>query len=426
MKKVNVLDTCVVAQDPFSFKKVKGNEVIIPIQVLEELDKLKTYGGLVGKHARVFIRELDDLCNKGNLVKGIRLENKALFKVEGWQEKNKDPLMDNKILDCAIRQSKRIGVEVTLYSNDINLRVKARLAGLIAKGFEDEAGSTLDLYPGHITIAHAGIGQELAEKGFLEINKYPELKGLSPNECICFTDGDKKGLALGRKIGNRIKLLQDKSPWGLYSRNKEQAFALDLLTDPKLPLVTLAGMAGTGKTIVTVAAGLDAVLDKKQFSKLVLYRPIQPVGSDIGYLPGDLKEKLMPWMGAIFDSMEYLFENKNNNWKNTLDMYLDRGKIQMEAITHIRGRSIANAFIILDESQNISKEEMKTILTRAGQGSKIVITGDIEQIDRSDLDAMNNGLSYVIDKFKDSDLAGHISFSKGERSPLATKAAELL
>lgn len=426
MKKVNVLDTCVIAKDPLSYKKIKGNEVIIPIHVLEELDKLKTYPGQVGKNSRIFIRELDDLCSKGNLVKGIKLENKTLFKVEGWQEKSKETLMDNKILSCAIKQSKRINVEVTLYTNDINLRVKARLAGLNSLAYDNENGKTTDLYSGSLQIKNPFLGKELSEKGFLN-SDIEEFKDLLPNQFIHFVEDDGRGICLGRKIENKIKLIRSKTIWNLDARNKEQAFALDMLMDPKLPLVTLVGTAGSGKTLCAVAAGLESVLEKRLYTKMVIYRPIQPVGNDIGYLPGTAEEKLEPWMGAINDSLEFLFESKgSNNWENAVKMYKEKGRIKMEAITHIRGRSIPNAFIIIDEVQNLTKDEIKTILTRAGEGSKVVLTGDIEQIDTASLDALNNGLSYVVEKFKESELAGHVSFVKGERSPLATKAAELL
>ena len=199
--------------------------------------------------------------------------------------------------------------------------------------------------------------------------------------------------------------------------------------DPNVDLVTLTGKAGCGKTLITISAALELVLEKQQYNKLVIYRPIQAVGNDIGFLPGDITEKLAPWFQAVMDSFEVLFSSKeknNNEWKKDLEMFQRKGKIEMEAITYIRGRSIPNAIILVDEAQNLCKEDMKTILTRAGQGTKIILTGDIEQIDNQELDAMNNGLTFVIDKFKESELAGHITFTKGERSRLATKASEIL
>jgi PhoH-like ATPase len=197
--------------------------------------------------------------------------------------------------------------------------------------------------------------------------------------------------------------------------------------DKSIDLVTLIGRAGTGKSLVVLAAALELVINRKEYEKFIIYRPIQPVGSDIGFLPGTMEEKLAPWFQAIMDNFETLFQSKNGgDWRRELEMYQKKGKIEMEAITYVRGRSIPNAIILLDECQNLSKEDVKTVLTRAGENTKIILTGDIEQIDNSVLDATSNGLTYVIEKFKNSDLAGHITFTQGERSKLATLASEIL
>jgi PhoH-like ATPase len=253
---------------------------------------------------------------------------------------------------------------------------------------------------------------------------------MHPHECVLFEDEFGNGIAMGRKIGaEKIKLIKKAFPWGISAKNKEQAFAIDLIMDKSVDLVTLIGKAGTGKSLIALAAAVDLVLGQKKFEKLIIYRPVQAVGNDIGFLPGTMEEKLAPWFQAIMDNFEFLFNAKGSqhgDWRKNLEMFQRKGQLEMEAITYIRGRSIPNSVILVDECQNLSKEDVKTILTRAGEGTKIILTGDIEQIDNAGLDATSNGLTYIIEKFKDSDLAGHITFVQGERSRLASKAAEIL
>jgi PhoH-like ATPase len=248
------------------------------------------------------------------------------------------------------------------------------------------------------------------------------------HECVLFESPNGDGISMGRKVSNnKLKLIRKIYPWGVSSRNKEQSFAMDLIMDKGIDLVTLVGKAGTGKSLILLATAIELVISRKEYDKFIIYRPIQSVGNDIGYLPGTMEEKLAPWFQAIMDNFELLFGNKvGADWKRDLEMFQKKGKIEMEAITYIRGRSIPNAIILVDECQNLSKEDVKTILTRAGEGTKIILTGDIEQIDNSSLDATNNGLIHVIEKFKDSEMAGHITFTQGERSRLASKAAEIL
>jgi PhoH-like ATPase len=226
---------------------------------------------------------------------------------------------------------------------------------------------------------------------------------------------------------DKLRLIKKYHPWGISGRNKEQNFAFDLLMDKNIDLVTFIGKAGTGKSLITLAAAMELVCGRKEYDKFIIYRPIQSVGNDVGYLPGTMEEKLAPWFQAIMDNMEALLTVKNGDgWKRELETFQRKGLIEMEAITYIRGRSIPNSIIMIDECQNLSKEEVKTILTRAGEGTKIILTGDIEQIDNSSLDATSNGLAYVIEKFKTSNLAGHVTFIQGERSKLATLASEIL
>lgn len=435
MRKHYIIDTSVLIHDPNSFKSFSGNDVIIPVNVLDELDKLKNLPNEAGKNARLCIRALDTICNKGNIHQGIKIENNITLKIDTSQLPDKfgpASYVDNKILSCAYNikernNKKKIPTATVLVSKDINLRIRARAFDIQAQDYEKDKIPVVELYQGFQTIINDEIGKILSKKDFIDINSYNELKNIKPNECVYFESKLGEGLAIGRRVGDQLHTIKTKKPWGLDLRNKEQAFAVDMLCDPRLPLVSLVGRSGGGKTLIAIASALEMVLEQKKYNRMIIYRPIQPVGNDIGFLPGTLEEKLGPWMQAISDSFEFLFETKNGTkWKTTLDRYLTDGSIQMEAITYIRGRSIPNAFILIDESQNLSKEEVKTILTRAGTGTKIVMTGDIEQIDNSYLDATNNGLSYVIEKFKDIDLAGHITFTKGERSILASKAAEIL
>lgn len=433
MRKTYIIDTSVLVYDPNSYKSFSGNDVIIPVYVLDELDKLKNLPNDAGKNARVFIRTLDKLCHDGEIHRGIKIENDILLKIDTAQVQaelfGSVTYVDNKILACAKRsvEAKETNLPVILVSKDINLRIRARAFDIKAEDYEKDRMQISDLYQGFREVISEELGLLLQDQEFLDLKIYDELEGLLPNECVHFVDESGDGLAIGRRVHDKIKLIPDRSPWELNLRNKEQAFAVDLLFDPKIPLVTLVGRAGTGKTLCAVAAGMEVVLAKRSYNKLIIYRPIQPVGNDIGYLPGTMEEKLDPWMHPIKDSLDFLTgkSKKGASWKDKLSpQYAE--KIEMCAMTYVRGRSIPNAFIIVDEAQNLTKEEVKTILTRASAGTKIVLTGDVEQIDNSVLDATNNGLTYVIEKFKDSDLAGHITFSKGERSALASKASEIL
>ncbi|KKN74490.1 hypothetical protein LCGC14_0390070 [marine sediment metagenome] len=776
MAKLYVLDTSVIISNPYCINGFPNENIVIPASVLNELDKIKTHSGDTGRNARVFIRLLDELSDKGDISKGVKTDKNTNIKID---VKNYDTsnfgdasYVDNKILACAAHLNNNN--RVIVLSGDVNMRIRARAFGMGSQDHNDENKASDELYSGARIIHDTSLGNKLKKSKMLCASS--ELKDMAPNECILFKDENDEGIALGRKIGNNIKIINSQKPWGLDSKNIEQAYAMDLLLDPKVPLVTLSGKAGTGKaqpltakiltpngfvsmgsilpndliigqngkckkitsvhpqgikkiyrvyfsdktfteccddhlwqtktcqdrwnnkngtvkslkeirktlrygkynkrnhsipmvlpvefahkevpikpyllgallgdgcssdafivekcakllpeniklikkpnnkydyyitkgyrsnkenqiitalrtlelsglksyekyiphiykinniqtrteilqglmdtdgfcrnknknkfenvfyttssrlandvqflaqslgckatisnkqtsfvyknekkqgrpsfavyispppglqlftlprkterftertkylptkyidkieyagdmdakciyidspdhlyitdnfivthnTLLSVACGLEAVISDKQYNNLIIYRPIQPVGTDMGYLPGELADKLEPWMSAIHDSMDYLAsrskkhrKNGNGNgygWRSS--QYSD--KVRMEALTYIRGRSIANSFILMDETQNVSKEEIKTILTRVGYGTKIILTGDIEQIDSNHLDAMNNGLTYIINKFKDSPLSGHINLTQGERSPLATYAADIL
>jgi len=241
---------------------------------------------------------------------------------------------------------------------------------------------------------------------------------------VSSTNEKKTALAKFESKTTPIKKLVDykKGVWGCRPRNKEQMFAFNMLMDPNIPIVTLIGAAGCGKTLLAIAAGLEQVLDQEQYKKLVVSRPVQPLGKDIGYLPGTMEEKMMPWLMPIQDNIEFLMNGK----RDSMDMFFENGTIQVEALTYIRGRSISNGFMIIDEAQNLTTHELKTIITRVGENTKIVLTGDIEQIDNVYIDATSNGLSYAVEKFKTYDLSGHITLKKGERSKVATLASKVL
>lgn len=432
MNKLYVLDTSALINDPFAYKKFNNSTVIIPIIVLSELDKLKKQSAEAGKHARVAIRALDEICSLGDISVGILLEDNILLKVDvSYKSDNEYPEFgdpdygDTKILKCAYSHY-LTNDTTTLVSNDINLRVKAQAFGMFAEEHKSESVSLSDLYSGNRTINNEEAGEELLHSGFINIDDHQ--LDLFPNECVSFTNEDGEIICMGRKVDdNKVAILKKVYPWSIAGRNKEQSFAIDLIMDPNVDLITLIGQAGTGKSLIVLASALELVLNKKKYEKLIIYRPIQPVGNDIGYLPGTQEEKLAPWFQAIMDNFEILFSTKNTpEWRKNLEMYQKKGRIEMEAITYIRGRSIPNAIILVDECQNLSKEEVKTILTRAGENTKVILTGDIEQIDNSFLDASDNGLTYVIEKFKESDMAGHVTFIQGERSRLASEAAKIL
>lgn len=436
MRKIFVLDTSALIYNPSVYKQFPNSDVVIPIAVLNELDKLKKQSGEVGKNARVSIRLLDEISLLGDISVGISIDDDILVKIDAtYIDTTVAPYLglgdpdygDTQILACLqLTWHNNTDNDVCLISNDINLRVKARSRGIRAESRETDRSSLEELYSGMQTIVHEDAGGDLLENEFIDPRNY-NLK-LSLHECVVFTSDDNDIIAVGRKTAhNKVKIIKKQYPWNLSSRNIEQSCAIDLIMDPNVDLLTFIGKAGSGKSLVALACALELVLSKKQYDKLVIYRPIQSVGNEIGFVPGSIEEKLAPWFQAIMDSFEVLFSNKGgNDWIRDLEMYQKKGKIELGAITYVRGRSLPNSIILIDEAQNLSKEDIKTLLTRAGEGTKVILTGDIEQIDAKDLDAVNNGLTNVIERFKDSELSGHVTFTKGERSRLATKAAEIL
>ena len=436
-KKTYILDTNVYLSDPTAFKSFGRNDVVIPLKVLEEIDKHKKRQDGVGANARHTIRLLDEYRGKGSLETGVRIERgKGLLRARISDinilpvESNKtDP--DNIILACALNEVND-GKKVVVVSRDINLRVRCDALGMDCEGYDinQVVNDRSELYRGFVrhlvddqTIDHFYQG----EKIFVD----KEEKLLLPNQFVMLiSNSNEKKTALARFLAWNKPLIRagihKHGVWDITPRNKEQSFAIDLLLDPSIPIVSLIGAAGCGKTLLAVAAGLEQVLEEGNqepiYNKLVVSRPVMPMGRDIGFLPGTLEEKMAPWLAPVQDNLQFLMGND----KVMLEMYAKKGIIEIEALTYIRGRSIANAFIIIDEAQNLSVHELKTIITRVGEGTKIVLTGDIEQIDTVYLDATSNGLSYAVEKFKEHDLAGHVTLQRGERSKVATLAAKVL
>tara|TARA_R110000824_G_scaffold2936_10_gene13421 strand:- start:38944 stop:40251 length:1308 start_codon:yes stop_codon:yes gene_type:complete len=435
MKKTYILDTNVFLTSANSVFEFKNNDIIVPLKVLDEIDKHKKRQDGVGLNARNIIRILDDLRSKGNLHKGARMgRGKGILSVRGYDLEDL-PIgcdidsADNEILTTALTEMKRNPKrKVVLVTRDINMRVKCDSLGIIT---EDYAPNKVVSDEKHL---FTGFKKHLVDDQLIDqfydgeaIYFDKEDGTFFPNQFVMLvSSSNEKKTALAKFVNydTRIyKIVESKDAiWGLKSRNKEQTFALDVLGDPEVPIITLVGKAGCGKTLLAIAAGLDQVLEQNIYKKLIVSRPVQPLGKDIGYLPGTMEEKMKPWLMPIQDNIDFLLNGK----KSSMDMFFEDGTIQIEALTYIRGRSISNAFVIIDEAQNLTIHELKTIITRVGENTKIVLTGDIEQIDSVYLDATSNGLSYAVEKFKNHSLSGHITLTKGERSKVATLASKIL
>lgn len=442
LSKIYVLDTNVLLQDPNSIFAFEDNDVVIPAVVLEEVDSKKRYMDEIGRNARQVSRLIDSLRQTGKLHEKIPFENGGSLRIElnhrsfqMLQDIFVEKTNDNRILAVAKNLSleedtKENGRTVILVSKDALVRVKADAIGLISEDFlSDRVIESDHLYTGFIEVfIEKEIINQFYEKGELPISIVANV-AVYPNQFIVMKDvlgSSSSAIGIVDKIRKKIKKLifDYEHIWGIKPRNVQQKIAIELLLRKDFPLVTLTGKAGTGKTLIALASGLMQTEDLGYFKKLLVARPIVPVGKDIGFLPGEKEEKLRPWMQPIFDNLEYLFNVKK---PGELDAILaGMGSIEVEALTYIRGRSIPDQFIIIDEAQNLTKHEVKTILTRVGEGSKIVLMGDPEQIDHPYLDMYNNGLTYVVEKFKDETISGHVKLIKGERSALAQLAADLL
>ncbi len=434
MTKLFVLDTNVLLHDPRAIFKFDEHDIVLPIYVIEEIDKFKREMNELGRNARTISRLIDDLRKQAstNLQAGVQLPTGGTLRVVA-PPKDPEGNADRRILQVALdQQALDTGRSVTLISMDINLRLLADALGLAAETYDDVGHRDLDeLYTG---IIHHKASQEIVDR----LGKRQEIEAselgleLHPNACVVLeNEQNPKHTALGRFNVQSGQLMPLRVPRdgvsGIKPRNLEQSFALDLLLDDKVQLVTLVGRAGTGKTLLAVAAGLRKVVSEGAHARLLVSRPVMPLGKDVGYLPGTLEEKLAPYMGAILDNLQYVFHGigRTESGRSYEELFA-QGTIQVEALTYIRGRSLPQQFLIVDEAQNLTPHELKTVITRAGEGTKIVLTGDPAQIDHALLDSQSNGLSVVAERFKPEAISGHITLTRGVRSELAERASLIL
>jgi PhoH-like ATPase len=484
--KVFVLDTNVLLHNPNALFVFQDNDVVIPFAVLEELDKFKSNVDGIGRNARESIRSLDALRATGSLLAGVPLGNgepalaaarlyrptgtlRIIISPQDRPDEIKHDTPDNRIIAVAnLLKTECGGVrQVVFVSKDINARVKAEALGVKAEDFENQKVDPEELYTGYrrLTVPREFIDEMFREQMLPVARLEPYLvatndagepvkRALQPNEfALLIDDENPSHTGIGRRLGGTDHIVpiggSKKTVFGIVARNLQQQMALDLLMNNEVKLVTLIGTAGTGKTLLAVAAGMQQVFGsggarggretgreaaEGQFDKLLVARPIVPLGRDIGYLPGDKDEKLTAWMQPIFDNLTYLLTNRahgsNEPVSHSAEMlikkYVADGRLVLEPLTYIRGRSIPHQFMIVDEAQNLSPHEVKTIISRVGEGTKIVLTGDIEQIDNPYLDSSSNGLAYAVDRMKGADMVGHITLERSERSSLASLAAERL
>ena len=444
-KKNYVLDTSVCLTDADVLFKFDNHDIFLPLKVLEEIDGHKKRQDSVGSNARKIIRTLDEFRSKGSLEKGIRIDKgKGILKVVSFTDLKqvifpadldlRHP--DHVILATAKTIQAGQGNRKTIVvSRDINMRVICDSIGIEAEDYISEKAvtSSEELYNGFVVV---NFDDEVIDRFYAGEDIYPynfteELgENLHPNQYVMMVSNaneKKSALACFKAPHEPLKKIIHKTlpDWKIESRNKEQAFAIDMLMDPNVKIVSLVGRAGSGKTLLAIAAGLQQTIglrsDENHYSRLIVSRPVQPLGKDIGFLPGTMEEKMLPWLMPIQDNLKFLMGDRTS-----LEMYMEKGKIEIEALTYIRGRSISNAFIIIDEAQNLTKHEIKTIITRIGEGTKIVLTGDVEQIDNVYVNETSNGLAHAVEKFKEYPIAGHMTFKKGERSDVATLASKVL
>ncbi len=445
MKKTFVLDTNVLLHDPRALFRFDDNDVVVPIAVIEEVDRFKKELTEVGRNAREVSRQLDRLRRQGHLTDGVRTPGGGTLRIHLGVPAPRDfPFLedvhtaDMKILALAWELT-RTSPPVVFLTKDTNLRIKADAVGIHAEDYVEKDGEVSET---NLARSELLVPGEVVDGFFREKELDLAAAGLEdpgPNRPVILVDrANPKHTALARRQPGEAVLRPLRLPRavsGIRPRNVEQKFALDLLLDPAVPLVCLVGKAGTGKTLLALAAGLMQTVEERQYRRLVVSRPIFPMGRDLGYLPGDMDEKLRPWMQPIFDNLEYIlaggFAELDGRDEREADPYpvhdlLDRGMLEIEALTYIRGRSLPGQYMIVDEAQNLTPHEVKTVITRAGENTKIVLTGDPDQIDNPYVDAASNGLSWASLKLREEPLAGTVRLTRGERSPLAEMAANRL
>lgn len=445
-----ILDTNVILDDANFLNQFEEGIVIIPITVIEELDNFKRNMNNLGRNARHFSNLLDEYRdNKGNISKnnGIEIRENVFLKIvlEKEIDIKKFPNLldwnknDNKILLVALNEKRQHPEDSILFiSKDTNLRIKADSLGVISENFSEHSDLNItEVYDGYreIKVTREFI-DELFDNKVISYELDEEAEPLFANEYVIFINEDNnRHIARYNKKDELFHLINYRDiseVFGISPRNDEQRIALDILLNPDIKLVSLIGKAGTGKTLLAIAAGLELTTNSDLYDKMLVSRPVFPMGKDIGFLPGDIGDKLKPWMQPIFDNLELLLlgsskEKKSNELKKKkMEEFMEMGIIEVEPLTYIRGRSIPNQYMIIDEAQNLTNLEIKTIITRAGEGTKIVLTGDPYQIDQPYLDAINNGLVHVVEKMKEVSVSGSVTLKQGERSGLAQLAADLL
>jgi PhoH-like ATPase len=431
-RKTFVIDTNVLLHDPEALTKFADNDVVIPLTVIEELDSLKKGRDELGANARAVIRFFDALRDNGgaDLHEGVMTPQGT--KISILLERREHPpgfmlntsINDNKILLVAFTLALE-GKQVVFVSKDLAARVKACALGLATEDYKNLKVAYEDLYRGMRTLeVEQGTIDQLRKDGRIEL---PDAK-LFANEYCVFQGPEAQLIGKFDAKANKVVLIpsQDKDIWGIKPLNIEQRCAIDLLLRDEIKLVTLVGQAGTGKTLLAIACALKKTFDDGVYGRILVSRPIVPLGKDIGYLPGTKEEKLFHWMQPIYDNMAYLCDATGERSSETLRWILESDKMELEAVTFIRGRTLPRVFVIIDEAQNLTPHEVKTIISRAGTGAKVVLTGDPTQIDNPYLDKDSNGLTYTVNRFKEQPIAGHIFLSQTERSELAALAADIM
>lgn len=442
MRKNFVLDTNVLLHDPQALFTFGENNVVVPIYVIEEIDQFKRDLSELGRNARASARHLDQFRESGKLGEGVPLPGGGTIRVLFTSRKlpgaiaNGSATKDDKILAVALDlREKEPDIPVTFVTKDTNLRIRADALGLHAEDYDAERVEISDVYSGFAEVLVPGAAIDaFYASGEAEVDPLEDGEPRPANEYVVLKDeANFNHSAVGRWSAEKKRVLPliklpREGVWGIRPRNKEQSFALDLLLDDSIRLVTLVGKAGTGKTMLAIAAGLAKTMEENVYHRLLVSRPIFPLGRDLGYLPGDVEEKLNPWMQPIFDNVEFLMNLSRADKKAGRGYHelIDMGVLSIEPLTYIRGRSIPHQYMIVDEAQNLTPHEVKTILTRAGEGTKIVLTGDPYQIDHPYVDSTNNGLIHALNRFKGQAIAGHVTLTKGERSQLAELSANLL
>lgn len=447
-KRTYILDTNVLIYDPNALFVFQEHDLVLPIVCVEEIDRFKRELTERGRAARTVSRQLDGMRASGRLSEGVPLPGGGRLRVELGSPEDAGPLFsgasasnDNLILRMALRlQRQDPDNRIRFVSRDVNMRLKADALGMLVEDYEH---AHLELDESYTGVVERDVPQEVVDEVWRSGAVPEEGEGLAPNQFVILRNATRpEHTAQTRFDPIRRQLALVSKPkegcWGIFPRNREQIFAMDLLLDDRISVVTLDGMAGTGKTLLAMACGLRRVADDKRYRRLVVARPIFPMGKDLGYLPGSVDDKLNPWMKPIFDALELIVggedgDDDNGNSKGhkrrhgpSYQALIDQKLVEVEPLTYIRGRSLPKQFLIIDEAQNLSPHEVKTVLTRAGEGTKVVLTGDRYQIDNPYVDATSNGLTYVAEHFRLSPMAGHVTLRKGERSALAEIAAKLL